>query len=94
MVNEKCKAGILAFESLTTRCELFAALFERVVDMLLQDELTDDFREAYVLFLVNTYRNVEDSVTRQCTLRYLSLPIWEALSQTRLNAELENNAQL
>ncbi len=94
MVNEKCKAGVLAFESLTKDGDRFTLLFQRIVDLLLNDELSLDFREPYMLFLVNTFRNVEDPVTRRSALRYLSLPIWESLSKTRLNIELENSAPL
>jgi intron-binding protein aquarius len=95
MINEKYKNGLSALDELSkdeNKCTLF---YNAVVELYLQKQIKDDLLlEQYMLFLINSFRSMENLVLRKCALRYLSLPIWESLSQTRLSAELGSNAQL
>ena len=48
----------------------------------------------YVTFIINSFRSIENPVVRQCTLRYVSLPLWEHLSRTRLQQEVTSSPAL
>ena len=95
IVNEKYKNGLTALDELskdTVKCQ---TLYETIVDLHLTKSIpTDYLMEQYCLFLINSFRGMENPTLRQCALRYLSLPIWDSLSQTRLTYELSNNEQL
>eukprot|EP01038_Epipyxis_sp_PR26KG_P005853 gene5853-8076_t len=94
MVNEKCKAGLVGFDILmedTSKCTTF---YESIADILLLRDVPSILLEPYTFFITNSYRSLENPVMRVATLKYLSLPIWENLSKTRLDLELEKNKQL
>jgi intron-binding protein aquarius len=46
------------------------------------------------MFLINSFRSLENNIVRSCTLKYISLPIWFNLSASRLELELEENPNL
>eukprot|EP01032_Pedospumella_encystans_P000725 gene725-838_t len=95
MINEKYKNGISALEDLAKDSEKVTIFFESVVDMYLQKTFPlDGLLDQYLLFLINTFRSLENSTIRQNALRYLSLPIWESLSQSRLSVELSSSESL
>jgi intron-binding protein aquarius len=95
MVNEKYKNGLSALEDLSKDEGKCTALYEAVVDLYLKKSFPlEGLMEHYCLFLINTFRSMENNTIRQCALRYLSLPIWEALSQSRLSAELSSSESL
>jgi len=95
MVNEKYKNGLSALEDLATDAEKCTALFETVVDLFLKKSFPlEALLDQYLLFLINTFRSLENATIRQCALRYLSLPIWESLSPSRLSAELSASESL
>ena len=52
------------------------------------------YLEAYLVFLVNAYRAVENPAVRRCVLRYVSLPLWTSLSAARVGDELTRHPQL
>jgi intron-binding protein aquarius len=95
MVNEKYKNGVNALDELSMSEDKFKALFECIVDLYLDGTSLSDFqREQYYQFLINSYRGIENVAMRQSALRYLSLPIWESLSKSRLTLELGENERL
>eukprot|EP01032_Pedospumella_encystans_P000727 gene727-840_t len=95
MINEKYKNGISALEDLAKDAEKVTIFFESVVDMYLQKTFPlDGLLDQYLHFLINTFRSLENSTIRQNALRYLSLPIWESLSQSRLSVELSSSESL
>jgi len=109
IVNERCKAAVInsPFDSLTksrshdkidpAAVELkCSAFFQNVVSMSLLGDLHSRpfLLEPYVYFLICAFRNLEDVLVKKMMLRYLSLPIWESLSQVRLNTELQKSIQL
>ena len=95
MINEKYKNGISALEDLAKDAEKVTIFFESVVDMYVQKTFPlDGLLDQYLLFLINTFRSLENSTIRQNALRYLSLPIWESLSQSRLSVELSSSESL
>jgi intron-binding protein aquarius len=97
MVNEKCKSGLTsALDELAKDSVKCSSFFNALVDTILSknENLSDFIMEQYILFLINVFRSMENPVLRQSALRYVSLPLWENLSQTRLTAELSANEQL
>ena len=95
MVNEKYKNGLSALEDLARDAEKCTTLFETVVDLYLKKSFPlEALLDQYLLFLINTFRSLEDATIRQSALRYLSLPIWESLSPSRLSAELSSSESL
>jgi len=52
------------------------------------------YLESYLVFLVHTYRAVENPTVRRCALRYVSLPLWTSLSAARLSDEMARHPQL
>lgn len=95
IVNEKYKNGLSALDELSKDETRFKALFESIVDLVLNaTPLSDAQREQYYQFLINCFRGIENVAMRQSALRYLSLPMWESLSKSRLAQELGENERL
>jgi intron-binding protein aquarius len=95
LLNEKCKAGNYScFHICSQSPSVFSSFFQNVVDLALNDRLSGSLLVSYVVFLINVYRNLEDTTIRSMILRYLSLPMWECLSSTRLALELEDSSVL
>lgn len=94
VVNEKCKAGVPVFDILVENAETFKSFSKNVIDLSANNLLEEFFQEPYILFLINLFRSLDHAVVRQSALRYLSLPMWAALSKTRLQIELENSTPL
>jgi intron-binding protein aquarius len=109
MVNEKYRNGSPILQHMSREEEKCQVFYELVVDTYLLDEqqtmtadsnrttngLRTDWRlmEQFMLFFINSYHTIENPVIRSCVLRYLSLPLWESLSTTRLEVELVQHDQ-
>ena len=106
IISDRCKTGVVIspFDALTkaflqdqtsseSRCEAF---FRNVANIALDDSLKlhPYLLDAYIYFLICCFRNLEDAIVKKNMLRYLSLPIWESLSESRLSSELQKNPQL
>jgi intron-binding protein aquarius len=104
MINEKFRESIPVFEALTKDSEKFQKFFKCAVaifsrfkgaDLLVLENLAEcKDLVAYTQFLTNAFRSLEDPTVRRCTLRYLSLPVWNALSKARLAEELDKFPQI
>lgn len=94
ILNEKGKTGVLDFSILTSHSENCKIFYNKIIDFFLGGLVPDQLLEAYIHFLIFSFRSLENTILQSVTLRYLSLPIWESLSEVRLGAELERSAQL
>lgn len=96
MINEKFREGTPVFDSITESIDKFQVFFRRTISLSppLDTTLTMHQKTNLVIFFTNVYQSLENKIVRQCALRYLSLPIWEALTLERLNIELDANPQL
>ena len=99
MINEKFREGISVFDYMTSDEEKFHSFFGKIVEIAFQSHESNssaygNYRVSYTLFLINTYRSLESKIVRQCALKYLSLSMWESLSEARLESEFESNPQL
>jgi len=108
MVNEKYRNGSSILQHMSREEEKCQVFYELVVDTYLDEQQTitvDSKRttnslrtdwwlmEQFLLFFINSYHTIENPVIRSCVLRYLSLPLWESLSTTRLEIELVQHEQ-
>lgn len=95
ILNEKCRIGVNPFALLaesTLKCNEF---FEYLADIAINDRMDDASQLcAYIVFFINTFQNLENSVVRQCCLKYLAIPMWKSLSSARLEEELAKSSQL
>lgn len=91
MVNEKCREGVTAFQQLTAEPEKFESFFKAMVSLWMESsgKLKPQQKSSYIQFLINIYLSLENAVIRRCALSYLSLPMWTALSDDRLQHELQ-----
>jgi intron-binding protein aquarius len=91
LINEKFRDGVSsAVAELTEDEEKFATFFKAVVRLSLCDDSDLPYlHKSFVLhFLVNIYQSLEHVAVRKACLPYLSLPLWLALSEERLQREL------
>lgn len=110
LLNEKFKDNLSnIFDFMTTgdsNSEKFQLFFRNIVDLsdhkfinpinLIQSNHNNFAFQgvSYVKFLINVYQSLENSTVRKNSLRYIFLPMWEHLSETRLDSELDRYPQL
>ena len=103
MMNEKFKedggAGTLDEISRSdSNGAKFSVFFGRMVSLVIDDEehlhAEDPFMVSYILFLVNCFRSLENDVLRSCLLSFVSLPMFESLSRSKLQETVEASPAL
>lgn len=94
LVNEKQKEGVAMWDCFQSRAEEFPAFFARVLALKDAKELQPYQRSAYLSFLLNAFRSLENEMVRGQVLKLVSLPLWHSLSRGRLQLELHEHAQL
>ncbi|GAX76342.1 hypothetical protein CEUSTIGMA_g3788.t1 [Chlamydomonas eustigma] len=95
MVNEKFRENVPPWTCFHARKEAFPDFFKQVLSI--KDgvrELKVHERTAYLVFAINIFQSLEDEMVRGQVLRLVSLPLWQALSQGRLQLELHAHPQL
>lgn len=97
MVNEKFRADSysLVFNNIASDAEKISSLIENAIDIYLNHAGLDEWMtENFLLFLVHLFRSLECANIKKNILRYVSLPIWESLTQQRLEVELDRSHAL
>ena len=103
IVNEKYQQGVLSFDLFSKNSEKFVEFFDSIVSNSFRFIRTFDGTGqesncshciSYVQFLVNIFRSADVSVVRNTTLKFLSLSMWNNLSDLRLSNELGNHPNL
>jgi len=96
MINEKFKETMDAYGFLTSNDTKFVTFFKDLVSLAFSDSLisSKQYMAIYVHFLTNVYRSLDNSLVRNCALKYVSLPIWEALPTLKINELLEAHPEL
>ena len=96
MINEKVREGGSAFGNITENADKFKLFFDKCISLCppVGTSLTMQQQSNLVMFFTNVYQSLENPVVRQCALRYLSLPMWESLTQERLQLELDGHPQI
>ena len=85
LINEKFRDGLQAFDILTTDRDKFQSFFESIV--ISYTSFSD--QQSLIMFLINSYRSLENEVVRKCALKYVSIALWAHLSPFRLKEELD-----
>lgn len=93
LINQKCFDNVPIFSQLVQKEAQFQLFITKVVDIF-EHIVHNDIRVAYLRFLTNLFRSLELPLVRRCGLRYLYLPLWDNISEDRLNLELKSYPQL
>ncbi len=91
LVNEKLAQDSAAFVTLARNEGKFHALVSKLLDLFLSDKLDNQLTPGFLRFVLGAFRNLEHESIKNCTLRYVSLPVWSHISTMRLNRELSIN---
>eukprot|EP00954_Amorphochlora_amoebiformis_P029332 1393007-Amorphochlora_amoeboformis.AAC.2 len=95
MVNEKFREGVPVWDIFHVHNEKqIGPFFDLVYDLKSKKELTLVEKISQVLFLINCYSSLEDRKIRSCCMKYISLPMWKHISQTRLRENLKQSTKL
>lgn len=94
LVNEKVAQDSPVFAYLVTETSKFSIFIEKIVDGLLNDVFSELWLTNILKFFTNCFRSFEYEIVKKSLLRYLSMPIWEHLSQEGLSAALQGNSFL
>jgi intron-binding protein aquarius len=85
-------------EALISDEKKFSLLVDMSIDWFLDSVQTSSlnysFLSRFIMFLDSCAQSVHVKGVRNSFLRYLSLPIWQSLSKSRLQAEFENDSTL
>eukprot|EP01041_Mallomonas_annulata_P008643 gene8643-17828_t len=95
-INGKVREGVLICEILSRDEEKFELFFICLVNCALDrtKPLDGDLLVSYTALIIELFRSLEVPIIRKCVLRTVSLPIWRALSSSRLSCELDSNPQI
>lgn len=94
MINEKCRQGVPAWDCFhNTREKEFHNFFQRALDIF-SELKTYAEKTIFIVFLINCYHNIEDKIVGPECLRLVSLPLWNMLSESRREFELNGQPLL
>lgn len=82
------------FLSVVDNAEKIEVFFELIVDGLLKRDIPLWKYSTWLRIISYSLHHLENVVLRTCILRYVSLPIWTALSPTRVLVEIERSETL
>ena len=89
--NEKSRQNLPIFDTLSLDSSKFQSFVEQLVSAVQSSpSLPIEELITFVTFLVYAYQHLENSQVRKLFLKYISLPLWESLSKTRLDLEFES----
>lgn len=95
LCNEKCRQHLPIFATLSSEPTRFQSFIEHLFSSVYMNSSSSiDDLVILVNFLAHIYRHLENVEIRKNCMKYVSLPLWETLSQTRLNSEFESLPQL
>eukprot|EP01116_Phalansterium_solitarium_P021731 TRINITY_DN6889_c0_g2_i1.p1 TRINITY_DN6889_c0_g2~~TRINITY_DN6889_c0_g2_i1.p1 ORF type:complete len:1438 (-),score=611.74 TRINITY_DN6889_c0_g2_i1:257-4549(-) len=94
LVNDKFREAVPAWDCFHTKEDLVPKFFARIFALRADPELSVRERTAYIVFLINCFQSLEDTMVRKECLRLVSLPLWHNLNPVRLDKELKANPKL
>lgn len=95
LVNEKVRDGnIEAWKSIATRRDVFAAFFDKVLDLWSSPELSLREKALVLQFLINCFQSLEEDFVRECCLRLTGLQSWFHLNDLHREKLLSSNKKL
>jgi len=86
MINEKFRENVPAWPALRQHAKIFPGFFQRALDLVGSDSAgitSIGQRREYVLFFINCFQSLEESMVRDCALQLVSMELWAALSPGR-----------
>ena len=95
ILNEKFRQGVPAWDIVTRDSAKFKTFFRRLIALRDEHRFSNPESISLLEFLDNAFQSLENEAVRKEVLRLVGLPLWNALSQRRLELELStNDAQL
>ncbi len=94
-MNEKFKNNINVIEFFS-RTKEDSAKFEQFLQHLtsMSTDVDSNFLSAYVLFFIYSYQHLELTIIRSNLMKYLSLSLWDHVSEHRINDILSKYPQI
>jgi len=94
MVNEKFRENVQAWECFHSRESDFPAFFDKVLRLNDEYELSYQEHTDFLVFLINCFQSLEDSMVRQQIEKLVSIKLWHSISPVIVDREISANKKL
>ncbi|KAK8801162.1 hypothetical protein WA158_001932 [Blastocystis sp. Blastoise] len=94
MMNEKFTEGVHSWEYYKEDNDKFALFFKKVMLIIFDRSIQPNQLVAYINFMINSFRSLEDPIISKSILPTLSISLWSTMSERRRALEIYKTPSL